>query len=82
MLPNSKKHKEFLKMTNKNKILLAVFLFLTIAAIVLAEVRINFKNQENNTNIKPTYTAEDFEELKRIVLGEKYNMIFEKKKKI
>ena len=47
MLPNSKKHKEFLKMTNKNKILLAIFLFLTIAAIVLAEVRINFKNQEN-----------------------------------
>lgn len=47
MLPNSKKHKEFLKMTNKNKILLAIFLFLTIAAIALAEVRINFKNQEN-----------------------------------
>ena len=43
---------------------------------------VNFKNQENNTNIKPTYTAADFEELKRIVLGEKYNMIFEKKKKI
>ncbi len=47
MLPNSKKHKEFLKMTNKNKLLLAIFLFLTIAAIALAEVRINFKNQEN-----------------------------------
>lgn len=47
MLPNSKKHKGFLKMTNKNKILLAVLLVLMIAAIALAEVRINFKNQEN-----------------------------------
>ena len=43
---------------------------------------VNFKNQENNKIIKPTYTAADFEELKRIVLGEKYDMIFEKKKKI
>lgn len=47
MLPNSKKHKGFLKMTNKNKILLAVLLVLMIAAIALAEVRINFKNQGN-----------------------------------
>ena len=28
----------------------------------------NFKNQENTTNLKPTYTVQGFEELKRIIL--------------
>lgn len=52
MLPNSKKHKGFLKMANRNKILLAVLLVLTIAAAVLAEVKVNFKNQENGDQIQ------------------------------
>lgn len=52
MLPNSKKHKGFLKMANRNKILLAVLLVLTIAAAVLAEVKVNFKNQKNGDQIQ------------------------------
>jgi len=31
---------------------------------------VNFENAENTTNIKPTYTARDFTELKNIILGE------------
>ena len=33
---------------------------------------VNFNNQENNTNISPTHIARDFEELKYIILGDKY----------
>ncbi len=33
---------------------------------------VNFNNQENNTNISPTHVARDFEELKYIILGDKY----------
>lgn len=42
MLPNSKKHNVF-KMASRNKILLAILVVLAIAAAVLAEVKINFK---------------------------------------
>lgn len=31
---------------------------------------VNFENAENNTGIKPTYTAYDFTQLKNIILGE------------
>ena len=33
---------------------------------------VNFNNQENTTNIQPTYTALDFTQLKIIILGENY----------
>ena len=33
---------------------------------------VNFNNEENTTNIQPTYTALDFTQLKMIILGENY----------
>ena len=33
---------------------------------------VNFNNEENTTNIRPTYTALDFTQLKIIILGENY----------
>jgi len=33
---------------------------------------VNFENAENTTNIKPTYTALDYTQLKTIILGENY----------
>ncbi|MBR4035632.1 MAG: YjjG family noncanonical pyrimidine nucleotidase, partial [Oscillospiraceae bacterium] len=36
---------------------------------------VNFNNEENTTNIRPTYTALDFTQLKNIILGENYENI-------
>ena len=36
---------------------------------------VNFNNEENTTNIRPTYTALDFTQLKIIILGENYENI-------
>lgn len=36
---------------------------------------VNFDNVENTTNIKPTYTALDYTQLKTIILGENYENI-------
>lgn len=36
---------------------------------------VNFANAENTTNIKPTYTALDFTQLKMIILGDNYENI-------
>lgn len=33
---------------------------------------VNFKKEENNSKIKPTYVISDFEELKGVILGELY----------
>ncbi len=33
---------------------------------------VNFENEENTTNIKPTYTVYDYTQLKTVILGENY----------